>query len=80
MPRSNRLLVLMTLLLLAPGLAWSQDGAVQLSVADTYPGFSGRLGAGGRLYVKLAYRSDRPVRFSIEGFVRGGKSPVARPP
>jgi hypothetical protein len=74
MPHSNRLLILVTvLLLLAPGLAWSQDGAVQLSIADTYPGLSGRLGVWGRLYVKLAYRSDRPVRFRMEGFAAGRK-------
>jgi hypothetical protein len=68
MPRSNRLLVLVTLLLAAPGLAWGQDRAVQFTIANTYPGLSGRLGAWGRLYVKLAYRSDRPVRFRMEGF------------
>ena len=77
MPRSNRvlvfLLVLVALLLAAHGPAWSQDGAVQISIADTYPGLSGRLGAWGRLYVKLAYRSDRPVRFRMEGFAAGRK-------
>jgi hypothetical protein len=73
MPRSNRLLVLVMLLLAAPGLAWGQDRAVQFTIADSYPGLSSPLGARGRLYVMLAYRSDRPVRFRMEGFAAGQK-------
>ena len=42
-----------------------------LRVAGTDPGFSGEIAVGGTLYIKIAYTSDRPVRFRAEGFALG---------
>jgi len=53
--------------------AWGQNQIVQFKIVESDPGFSGRIGLNGTLYVKLAYNSDRSVRFRIEGFAAGKK-------
>jgi hypothetical protein len=73
MLRSIGLVLVFALLLIPPDLAWGQDPALQFTIAETFPGLSGRLRVGGRLYARLKYRSDRPVRFRMEGFAAGQK-------
>jgi hypothetical protein len=46
-------------------------------IADSDPSLSARLGNGGQLYLRLAYRSDRKVRFRVEG-VSGSAAVDAR--
>ena len=77
MLRSSRLALFLAMLFVAPALASAQDRNVEFSIADSHPGLSGQMRAWGRLYVKLAYRSDRPVRFRMEGYGAGQKVPGA---
>jgi hypothetical protein len=77
MLRSNRLALFLAMLFVAPAVAWSQDRNVEFSITDSHPGLSGQLRAWGRLYVKLAYRSDQPVGFHIDGYAAGKKVPGA---
>ncbi len=77
MLRSNRLLLLLAMLFVAPDVASAQNRSVTFSIADAYPALSGELRAGSRLYVKLSYRSDGPVGFHVEGYAGGKKVPGA---
>lgn len=62
------LLVLAALAATLPGLA-AEPPAVR--IAETDPGLFGRLGAYDPLYLRLAYRSDRPLTLRAEGLAAG---------
>jgi hypothetical protein len=49
-------------------LAVSAQERLVFSAVDSDPSFSATLGAGSPLYIKIAYRSERPVRFRAEGY------------
>jgi hypothetical protein len=68
---SIRLLVALFFLVLVASLAAGEEQAVEFRIADSHPGLSGRLGAGEQLYLKLAYKSGRPLRFRAEGYAGG---------
>jgi hypothetical protein len=64
-------LSLATVVAAAP-LAVSAQERLVFSAVDSDPSFSAALGSGSPLYIKIAYRSERPVRFRAEGY-RGGQ-------
>ena len=66
-----RLLVALVFLAVVASLAAGEEQAVEFRIADSHPGLSGRLGAGEQLYLNLAYKSSRPLRFRAEGHAGG---------
>jgi hypothetical protein len=69
-PQVSRLfasLALATVVAAAP-LAVSAQEKLVFSAVDSDPSFSATLGSGSPLYIKIAYRSERPVRFRAEGY------------
>lgn len=45
--------------------------AVTVEIATTDPEGGGKLHAGEALYVRIAYQSDGPVRFQLNGYLDG---------
>jgi hypothetical protein len=69
--RSNRLLLTLAILFIASGLSCGEERNVEFSVMGTYPELTAQLRAWDKLYIKLTYRSDRPVRFRMDGHAAG---------
>ena len=72
-----RLLLPLVLLILGPASAPAQQPPVEFRVAESDPGFTGRIGLRTTLFVRLSYKSDRPVRFQAEGRAAGQKVAAA---
>jgi hypothetical protein len=71
--RPNLIPLLLALLVVAPVTAKSQESGVEYKIAETQPGLSAQLRPWGKLYVRLTYRTVRPVGFYIEGYAAGQK-------
>ena len=65
MPRLSRLSLLLLLPLLA-GPARAAGPALEITATD--PGLAARLGNGQSFSVRIAYRSDQPLRFELQTF------------
>jgi len=63
----GRLLFLLMLLVCAVPLAAPAAETLSVSIADSDPGLTGRLGNQEPLYLRITYNSDRPVRVRAEG-------------
>ena len=68
MPRLGLLLVL---LMIWPASGIAQRAPIEFQIVQSDPGFASSLARGERLFVRLTYRSNRPVRFRMQGFVGG---------
>ena len=68
-----RPLLALALLILAVVPEPGQQPPVEFRVLESDPGFTGRIGMGGALYIRLSYKSQRPVRFQAEGRAAGQK-------
>jgi hypothetical protein len=71
MLRPNFLPILLALLFFAPFSATGQESGVEFKIAETQPGLSGQLRPSSKLYVRLTYRSDKPLGFIIDGYADG---------
>src|SRR5262245_45213960 len=69
----GRFLLLLMLSVCCAAVARAADGMLSVSIADSDPGLSGRLGSQEPLYLRIAYRSDRPVRVRAEGLAGARK-------
>ena len=67
------LALLIVIAIPAPG----QQSPVEFRVVESDPGLAGRIGLRSTLYVRLSYKSDRPVRFQAEGRAAGQKVAAA---
>jgi len=47
--------------------------SLEVSIAESSPGLLGQLCTGERLFIRLTYQSDRPVRFRAEGYAAAQK-------
>ena len=72
MPAIRPLLAL-ALLIFVAAPASAQQSPVEFRVAESDPGLTGRIGLGRTLYIRLNYKSERPVRFQAEGRAAGQK-------
>lgn len=63
--------ILVALAWLWPAPAAAEQRAVDFHIAESDPGLAASLALGDGLYVRIAYRSDRPVRFRMEGYADG---------
>jgi hypothetical protein len=66
----SRLSALLALTAVFAALSFTGSAQERLvfSAVDSDPSFSATLGSGSPLYIKIAYRSERPVRFRAEGY------------
>lgn len=67
----TRLGLLLMLLMIWPAPGFAQGGPVQFQIMQSDPGFASSLARGEGLFVRLTYRSNRPVRFRMQGYARG---------
>jgi hypothetical protein len=70
MPRLGLLLVL---LMIWPASSLAQRGATEFQITQSDPGFASSLARGESLFVRLTYRSNRPVRFRMKGYAGGAE-------
>jgi hypothetical protein len=70
MPRLGLLLVL---LMIWPASGLAQRGGTEFQIMQSDPGFASSLARGEGLFVRLTYRSNRPVRFRMQGYARGAE-------
>ena len=69
-----RALLVVALAALGPA-PLAADGVPSISITATDPGLNHRLGANEPFFVRLAYRTDRPVILRVEGMVAGKPLP-----
>ena len=70
MPRLGLLLVL---LMIWPASGFAQRPPIEFQIMESDPGFTSSLARGEGLFVRLTYRSNRPVRFRMQGYARGAE-------
>jgi hypothetical protein len=66
-----RLFLSFTILSATASLACGEPQSVRLAIVAIDPGQSGQLGEGEPLYVRVSYRSDRPLSLMAEGLSNG---------
>ena len=69
----TRLGLLLVLLMIWPASGFAQGGPVQFQIMQSDPGFVSSLARGESLFVRLTYRSNRPVRFRMQGYAGGAE-------
>ena len=67
----TRLGLLLALLMIWPAWGFAQHAPVEFQIMQSHPGFASSLARGEGLFVRLTYRSNRPVRFRMQGYARG---------
>jgi hypothetical protein len=73
MPHRFICLVILALSALFSVSARCAEQPIQFSIAESDPFLSGPIGLNDVLYIRLAYKSDQPVRFRMEAFAAGKK-------
>ena len=69
----TRLGWLLVLLMISPASGFAQRGATEFQIMQSDPGFVSSLARGQSLFVRLTYRSNRPVRFRMQGYAGGAE-------
>jgi hypothetical protein len=69
----KRLGLLLGLLMIWPAWGFAQRAPIEFQIMQSDPGLVASLARGEGLYVRLTYRSSRPVRFRMHGFARGSE-------